>query len=520
MTSSLMLAADYRAIGVTLGVLFLLGFALAFVRNILQSREELGSELELAANKKPYLSDEELEGPKLDKALGFALVVLGITAILLPFYWLAEPGRQEGAVAAYQLNFESRGEGVYINTAQCVNCHAAGGVGGSAPYVLQDADGQFIGNATWMAPALNNLFLRYNEEEVTYILNYGRPGSPMAAWGTPGGGPLTAYQVQNVVEYIQTFQVQSLDPIDISEVGGSGMDDPESQAAAEAAAELSDAIVEEVQRSLDQGEFSTIGEAVFNLGYFSGYGAGSLSCGRCHTAGWSLGPSVNHPGGDPLAEGIAACGGGYPSGIGYSLCGDITSRFPNDTWKNPDGSWTPEGGNVDTADGSFYFESMEGDIIAINDSGQPVTADGEVYEILEGTDEHPEQDGDLALCAWISGLWEPGGIAADAYAFDPTHQFTLDEATGQFVDPPELTLADAGEGAIQFVDRRIGVDCEVTEMPERTSYAHYNFIYNGADSGSGYGDGGMSGAGMMPGFGKLLPPQLIQAVVDYERGLS
>ncbi len=57
-------------------------------------------------------------------------------------------------------------------------------------------------------------------------------------------------------------------------------------------------------------------------------------------------------------------------------------------------------------------------------------------------------------------------------------------------------------------------------MPERTSYAHYNFIYNGADSGSGYGDGGMSGAGMMPGFGKLLPPQLIQAVVDYERGLS
>ena len=54
---------------------------------------------------------------------------------------------------------------------------------------------------------------------------------------------------------------------------------------------------------------------------------------------------------------------------------------------------------------------------------------------------------------------------------------------------------------------------------ERTSQAHYEFIFTGANAGAGYGNGGQSHGGMMPGFGGVLPPDLIQAVVDYERGL-
>ncbi len=515
--STVVFAADYRGIGLTVAVLVLLAFVAAFVRSMFNAQAELGSEIELAANKKPYLSDEELEGPKLDRSLSFALVVLGLVAIALPFYWLAEPGRQEGAVDAYQLNFESRGEGVYNVSAQCVNCHVAGGVGGSAPYVLQDQDGQFIGNATWMAPALNNVFNRYSEEEVLYILNYGRPGSPMAAWGTPGGGPLTPYQLQNVVEYMQTFQEQSIDPIDIAALGGDDPLDDESLAGQAVADELVADIRAEIDRSLEAGEFDSVGEAVFNLGLFSGYQAGSLSCGRCHTAGWSLGPSVAHPGGDPLSEGVAACGGGYPSGIGYSLCGGVTNRFPNDTWKLPDGTWAPTGGLVND-NGEFYFLSMDGDEILVDDKGVPTQPNGEPYKILEWSEENPGQDGDLAACTVISALWEPEGAAAEAYAFDPTHVFVPDDSGDGFENPPVFTMEDAGEGAVQFADGRIGTDCTVIDMPERTSTAHYNFIYNGSEQGSGYGRGGQ-GSGMMPGFGKQLPPDLIQAVVDYERGL-
>ncbi len=532
MNTSYLLAANFRAIGLTVAVLVFLVYIALFVRNMFQAKAELGSEIELAANRKEYLSDEELEGPKLDRSLSFALVCLGLVAIALPFYWLAEPGRQDGAVEAYRIQFESRGEGLYLNGAQCVNCHGAAGVGGGAAYVLQDADGQFVGNAVWTAPALNNLNQRYSDSEITYVLNYGRPGSPMAAWGTPGGGPLTEQQVEEIITYMRTFQVPSLDPIAISE-----SEDPE--AAGAVAAEMADAIREEVQASLDAGQFDSTGEAVFNLGLFSGYQAGSLSCGRCHTAGWSLGPDI-----EPrvLDEGVAACGGGNPSGIGFNLCGGgIYERFPDDTWKLPDtgdihriesngrevtldGGWLPEGG-LTGEDGRNYLLGADGTTrIQLDAKGVPITdhsSDGEPdpYLVLP--------DGDLANCQFVSALWEPGGVAANAYPWDQRTSLvpvsedpeSTEPSTDGFFDPPELTERDLDGEVIQLEDGRLGGDCAVIEMPPRTSDSHYDFIYSGANAGAGYGRGGQSHAGMMPAFGGLLPRDLIQAVVDYERGL-
>lgn len=504
MMMSAILAADFRAIGITVAVIVLAGMVALFVRNIFEARSELGSEIELAPNKKLYFSDEELEGKKLDASLSFALVVLTLTAIALPFYWLAEPGRQEGAVDAYQLNFESRGEGLYTEGAQCVNCHSANGVGGVAAYVLQDVDGQFIANASWVAPALNNLFHRYSEEEVTYVLNFGRPGSPMAAWGTPGGGPLTSQQVQNTIEYMQTFQVQSLDPIEINE----SADPVAAQAEAD---ELASEIRAEVDRSIADGEFATVGEAVFNLGYFSGFQAGSLSCARCHTSGWSLGPAVPRlPGTDPLEPGVAGCGGGDPSGIGFSLCGTIHERFPDDAWKLPDGSWAPEGGLAD--DEGFFYLAMDGTEIRLDDRGSPITDDGDAYLIL--TDD--EFAGDLAECGVVSGLWEPS--SGEAYPFD--QRVPLESEDGVFIDPEPIDISALGPNDLVLPSGEVGFECEIIDMPERTSYAQFNFIRNGANAGSGYGRGGQSAAGLMPGFGALLPEDLIQAVVDYERSLG
>ncbi len=507
MTDALILAVNFRAIGLTIAVVVLAGFVLLFIRTSFQAKAELGSELELAPNKKEYLPDEELEGKKLDWSLSFALVVLVIVALSLPFYWLAEPGRQEGAVDVWQQTFERRGEGVYLRTAQCVNCHAAGGAGGSAPYVLRDQDGQFLANTTWLAPALNDLFLRYSEEEVTFILNFGRPGSPMAAWGLPGGGPLTSQQVQTTIEYLQTLEVPTLDPIEIDE-----SDDP--VAAREAADRQSAKITAEVERSLADGEFATLGEAVFNLGYYSGFSAGSLSCARCHTGGWSLGPSAPQIDGDPLSVGRAGCGGGDPTGIGFSLCGgDVLRRFPDDSWKLPDGSWAPEGGLVDDQ-GFFYYMAMDNSRIRLDDKGTPVTSRADdsgnpvPYRILA--------DGNLADCRAISSLWEPE--SGSPYPFAAGFEVQLDDAGG-FVAPPEIGESDLSGTVLRFADGRLGGDCTVVEMPERTSYAQYNFIFNGAERGRGYGRGGQSSEGMMPGFGSVLPPEYIQAVVDYERGL-
>ena len=59
----------------------------------------------------------------------------------------------------------------------------------------------------WKAPALTTVLSRFDESEVRRILDYGRPGTPMPAWGLPGGGPLTSQQVHQLVVYLRSIQL-------------------------------------------------------------------------------------------------------------------------------------------------------------------------------------------------------------------------------------------------------------------------------------------------------------------------
>ena len=161
--SQVVLATAASAIGGVIAVVLIVGFIIAVVANMRQGRHEVGAELELAANRKPYLSDEELEGKKLDRTLGFGLVLLGVIALALPLYWLAEPGRQSGAVEAFKEEAISRGEVVYDVKAKCSDCHGPAGVGGVRSYTLLNANGDFVAQVNWKAPALNTVLFRYSD---------------------------------------------------------------------------------------------------------------------------------------------------------------------------------------------------------------------------------------------------------------------------------------------------------------------------------------------------------------------
>lgn len=273
-TSTLVLANAARTIGIVLGVLLLLAFAIAILFNMRKGRAEVGSEIELAANRKPYLDDEELETKKLDRTLGAGLVLLAVIGIALPLYWLAEPSRQTNAVDAFKEEAIKRGENIYINGAQCASCHGPLGVGGVANYTITDpSTGDYVGSVSWRAPSLNNVMYRYTPEQVTYILQYGRAFSPMPAWGSLGGGPLTDQQLSDVIEYLISIQI------------------PGDQSKAEVAAELEKTCAADAAGNctVPGGDYKTLGQAVFNLGYADGFAGGSYSCGRCHTKGWSYG---------------------------------------------------------------------------------------------------------------------------------------------------------------------------------------------------------------------------------------
>ena len=88
LSNTLALMTTQRSVAyvvLTIVVLGGVGLVLAQMRS---GRAELGSEIELAANRKEYLPDEELEGPKLNKALWTAFGLLVIVALSLLVWWI------------------------------------------------------------------------------------------------------------------------------------------------------------------------------------------------------------------------------------------------------------------------------------------------------------------------------------------------------------------------------------------------------------------------------------------------
>ena len=312
--ASVQAALPYNSIGNVLAVIVIVGVvAYVLINVVFSGKKEIGSEIEVAANRKPYLSDDELEGPKLDRTLTFALVTLGIIAVALPFYWIMEPGRQSNAAADFNAKFVEQGKlmfgpvGSDLAALGCADCH--GGMdakGGVKEYNLTEPDGT-VKVVNWKAPALNTVLLRYSRDEVTFILTYGRPFSPMPAWGLTGGGPLNDQQLQNLIDYLETIQIT-----------------PE-QAQQQARDELTKAMA--LKGPDGTPLYKSEGQALFNLGLTDGFAGGAYSCARCHTQGWSYyDADPNKTGTNDLSGILAQSGCGA---LGPSLCGGAAvAQFP------------------------------------------------------------------------------------------------------------------------------------------------------------------------------------------------
>lgn len=184
-------------------------------------------------NLTPFLEDEELEGPRLERALGWSLLFVMVVALSLPLYFLFEPGRQDRAAEAFDERAVERGAVLYANSQSkfydatrsllCADCHGVDGSGGTAPFVLQpelDICAREENQANpavpeclpvrvgWAAPALDTVLLKFPREQVIQILTWGRPGTPMPAWGVESGkGVLNTQSIDDLVAYLESIQI-------------------------------------------------------------------------------------------------------------------------------------------------------------------------------------------------------------------------------------------------------------------------------------------------------------------------
>lgn len=281
-------ASTQRTIGLVLAVLVVVGLLVYLLFSFRIGKREIGSEIDQAANRRPHVDDFELETRVLDRSLAWSLVTLAAVSLVLPMYWLMEPARQENAAIDWVHRFEVKGARTFEEG--CASCHGPGGVGGVAAFTVADSDGEFVAQVEWKAPALTTVLSRFSEEEVRSILDYGRPGTPMPAWGLPGGGPLTAQQVDQLVVYMRSIQLDqdaATAEIDSGLRAGVGA----IVTAADPSLTDRDAIHAAIDVWLEQAtrpgssDYLQYGELLFN----NAAGQGANSCARCHTPGFSFG---------------------------------------------------------------------------------------------------------------------------------------------------------------------------------------------------------------------------------------
>ena len=132
------------------------------------------------------------------------MLLSAFLAVGLAIYYLSETDRQLSFVDQFHEESVERGsELVGPDEADCWSCHGPNGVGGVASYV-EKRTGVSV---SWAAPALNDIFFRYDRDIISYWVTYGRGNSPMPPWGTVGGGPMNEQQVQDIVNYLESIQI-------------------------------------------------------------------------------------------------------------------------------------------------------------------------------------------------------------------------------------------------------------------------------------------------------------------------
>ena len=442
-----------------------------------------GKVSDYAPNLTKYRTDDDLETKTLDRTLTVAVLIASLLTIMIPLYYLGEQDRQEGFVEEFDEVSVERGEHLYEEFG-CGNCHGVDGSGGAASYVEKRSGI----NVTWTAPAINNVFFRYDDEEVRYWLIYGRANSPMPAWGLEGGGPMNDGQLDDLIEYMHHFQISQESELQTIEMN-----------------------INSSLSRLDTSELLVENEIARQKELIQSVKEAPSKLPIVEKAVQDVSDLLAKEGGidtdeDGLSDSTEAELSSYSSSISETLGTSVLNLDPDNEQSIP--------GRKDLSVAKGFLSQLESELINIR-----IVAEGfdkfineaetglaflekaleeKLWEVSFEEIADSTFDGDLEKAQRAVGLFNAYCARCHTAGYSAGVAYTKEIASGGL--GPALR---AGRANIQFKQREDLID----------------FIVKGSVNGKAYGVNGVGG-GKMPGVGAVLPQSDIELISDYLRGLT
>ena len=442
-----------------------------------------GKVSDYAPNLSKYRTDDDLETKTLDRTLTVAVLIASLLTIMIPLYYLGEQERQEGFVEEFDEVSIERGEHLYEEFG-CGNCHGVDGSGGAASYV-EKRSGISV---TWAAPAINNVFYRYDDEEVRYWLIYGRANSPMPAWGLEGGGPMNDGQLDDLIEYMHHFQISQESELSTIEMNiNSSL----------SRLETSELLVEnEIERQKEL--IQSVKDAPSKLPVVI-------------KAVEDVSDLLSREGGidtdeDGLSDSVETELSSYSASVSEILGTSILNLDPDNEQSIP--------GRKDLSVAKGLLSQLESELINIrivsegydkfiNEAETGLAflekaLEEKLWEVSYEEIADSTFNGDLEKAKRAVGLFNAYCARCHTAGYSAGVAYTKEIASGGL--GPALR---AGRANIQFKQREDLI----------------SFIVKGSVNGKAYGVNGVGG-GKMPGFGAVLPESDIALIIDYLRGMT
>ena len=442
-----------------------------------------GKVSDYAPNLTKYRTDDDLETKTLDRTLTVAVLIASLLTIMIPLYYLGEQDRQEGFVEEFDEVSVERGEHLYEEFG-CGNCHGVDGSGGAASYVEKRSGI----NVTWTAPAINNVFFRYDDEEVRYWLIYGRANSPMPAWGLEGGGPMNDGQLDDLIEYMHHFQISQESELQTIEMN-----------------------INSSLSRLDTSELLVENEIARQKELIQSVKEAPSKLPIVEKAVQDVSDLLAKEGGidtdeDGLSDSTEAELSSYSASISETLGTSVLNLDPDNEQSIP--------GRKDLSVAKGFLSQLESELINVR-----IVAEGfdkfineaetglaflekaleeKLWEVSFEEIAESTFDGDLEKAQRAVGLFNAYCARCHTAGYSAGVAYTKEIASGGL--GPALR---AGRANIQFKQREDLID----------------FIVKGSVNGKAYGVNGVGG-GKMPGFGAVLPQSDIELIIDYLRGMT